>query len=118
MFVCRGPPPHVLEVTGDLDKEDRRVGGRGKTLGRGLRDGAAGSTSDRARRRFFAPQGSRGLDVVLACVEEGAILVEGVVLVACLSSRVGVATCSHMNVPLTASCRYEAVPNVLRNVLV
>jgi hypothetical protein len=28
------------------------------------------------------PQGNRGLDVVLACVEEGAILVEGVVLVA------------------------------------
>jgi hypothetical protein len=26
------------------------------------------------------PQSSRGLDVVLACVEEGAILVEGLVL--------------------------------------
>jgi hypothetical protein len=60
------------------------------------------------------PQGSRGLDVVLACVEEDAILIEGAVLVACVSSRVGVATCSHMNVPLPASCRYEAVPNVLR----
>jgi hypothetical protein len=43
------------------------------------------------------PQGSRGLDVVLACVEEGAILVEGVVLVARVSSRVGVATCAHKN---------------------
>jgi hypothetical protein len=57
------------------------------------------------------PQGSRGLDVVLACVEEGAMLVEGV------SGRVGLATCAHRNVPLPASCRYEAVPNVLRNVL-
>jgi hypothetical protein len=64
------------------------------------------------------PQGSRGLDVVLACVEEGAILVEGVVLVACVSSRVGVVTCAHTNVPLLAICRYEAVPNVMRNVLV
>jgi hypothetical protein len=64
------------------------------------------------------PQGSRGLDVVLAyCVEEGAILVEGVVLVACVSSRVRVATCAQRNVPLPASCRCEAVPNVLRNVL-
>ena len=63
------------------------------------------------------PQGSRGLDVVLACVGEGAILVEGVVLVACVLGRVGVATCAHMNVPLPARCRYEAVPNVLRNVL-
>jgi hypothetical protein len=64
------------------------------------------------------PKGSRGLDVVLACVEEGAILFQGVVLVACVSSRVGVATCAHMNVPLPASCRYEAGPSVLRNVLV
>jgi hypothetical protein len=58
------------------------------------------------------------LYVVLACVEEGAILVEGVVLVACVSGRVGVATCAHMNVPLPASCRYEAVPNVLCNLLI
>jgi hypothetical protein len=43
-----------------------------------------------------------GLDVVLACVEEGAILVEGVVLIACVSWRVGVATCAHWNVPLPA----------------
>jgi hypothetical protein len=40
------------------------------------------------------------------------------VLVACVSSRVGVATCAQTNVPLPASCRYEAVPNVLRIVLV
>jgi hypothetical protein len=53
----------------------------------------------------------------LALRKEGAILVEGVVLVACVSSRVGIATCAHMNVPLPASCRYEAVANVLRNVL-
>ena len=46
-YVCVSrSPSHALEVTGDLDKEDRRVGGRGKTLGRGLRDGAAGSTSE------------------------------------------------------------------------
>jgi hypothetical protein len=64
------------------------------------------------------PQGSRGLDVVLACVEEGVILVEGVVLVACVSVRVGVATCAQMNVPLPASCIYESVPNVLCNLLV
>jgi hypothetical protein len=51
------------------------------------------------------PQGSRGLDVVLACVQEGAILVEGVVLVACVSGRTGVATCAHMNMPLPASYR-------------
>jgi hypothetical protein len=63
------------------------------------------------------PQGSRGLDVVLACVEEGAILVEGVMRVACVSSRVGVATCAHRNVLLPASCRCGALSNVLRNVL-
>jgi hypothetical protein len=62
------------------------------------------------------PQGSRGLDVLIACVEEGAILVEGVVLVAFVSSRVGVATCAHKNVPLPASCRCGAVPNVVGNV--
>jgi hypothetical protein len=51
------------------------------------------------------PQGSRGLDVVLGCDEKGAILVEGVVLIACVSGRVGLATCAHMNVPLPASYR-------------
>jgi hypothetical protein len=51
------------------------------------------------------PQGSRGLDVVLACVEEGAILVKGVVLLARVSGRVGVATCAHRNVPPPASYR-------------
>jgi hypothetical protein len=76
------------------------------------------STRQRDAGANTPPQGSRGLDVVLACVEEGAILVEGVMLVACVSSRVGVATCAHMNVPLPASCRYEAVLNVLRNILV
>jgi hypothetical protein len=45
------------------------------------------------------------------------MLVEGVVLVVCVSGRVGVATCAHRNVPLPASCRYEAVPDVLRKVL-
>jgi hypothetical protein len=76
------------------------------------------STRQRDAGANTPPQGSRGLDVVLACIEEGAILVEDVVLVACVSCRVGVATCAHMNVPLPASYRYEAVPNVLRNVSV
>jgi hypothetical protein len=75
------------------------------------------STRQRDASANTPPQGSRGLDV-LACVEEGAILVEGVVLVACVSCQVGVATCAHWNVPLPASCRYEAVRNVMRNVLV
>jgi hypothetical protein len=64
------------------------------------------------------PQGSHGLDVGLACVEESAILVEGVGLVACVSGRVSVATCAHKNVPLPTSCQCEAVPNVLHNVLI
>jgi hypothetical protein len=33
MHVCLGPRPPALEVTGDLDKEDRRVGGCGGDLG-------------------------------------------------------------------------------------
>jgi hypothetical protein len=61
---------------------------------------------------------SRGFDVALACVEEGAMVVEGVVLVSRVEGRVGVATCAHMNVPLPASYRYEAAPNLMRNVLV
>jgi hypothetical protein len=64
------------------------------------------------------PQGSRGLGVILPCVEEDAIVVEGVVLVAFVSCRVGVATCAHKNAPVPASCRYEAVPNVMCNALV
>jgi hypothetical protein len=76
------------------------------------------STRQRDASANTPPQGSRGLDVALPCVEEGAILVEGVVLVACVSGRVGVATCAHWNVPLLASCRYEAVPNILRTALV
>jgi hypothetical protein len=35
------------------------------------------STRQRDTSAYPPPQGSRGLDVVLACVEEGAILVEG-----------------------------------------
>jgi hypothetical protein len=34
--VSRSPPPPALEVTGDLDKEDRRVGRRGNDLGAGF----------------------------------------------------------------------------------
>jgi hypothetical protein len=63
------------------------------------------STRQRDASANTPPQGNRGLDVVLACVKEGAILVEGVVLVARVSCRVGVATCAHMNVPLPASYR-------------
>jgi hypothetical protein len=55
---------------------------------------------------------------VLACVEEGTISLVGVVLVAHVSCRVGVATCAHMNVLVPASCRQVTVPNVLRNLLV
>jgi hypothetical protein len=76
------------------------------------------STRQRDACANTPPPGSRGLDVVLACVEEGAILIEGVVLASGVSSRVGVATCAHKNVPLSGSCRYETVPSVLRNVLV
>jgi hypothetical protein len=43
--------------------------------------------------------------VALACVNKGAILVEGVVLVACVSGRVGVATCAQRIVPLPATRR-------------
>jgi hypothetical protein len=39
-------------VTGDLDKEERRVGRSGNDLGAGLRDAAAGSTSDHVRMFF------------------------------------------------------------------
>jgi hypothetical protein len=48
------PPPPPFGVTGDLDKEERRVGGRGKDLGAGLRDAAAGSTSDQCKEGFSA----------------------------------------------------------------
>jgi hypothetical protein len=63
------------------------------------------------------PPSSRGIAVVLACVEGDNILVL-VVLVARVLGRVGVATNAHMNVPLPASCQLETIPNVLRNVLV
>jgi hypothetical protein len=63
------------------------------------------STRQRDASANTPPLGSRGLDVVLACVEEGAILVEGEVLVAYVSGWVGVATCAHTNVPLPASYR-------------
>jgi hypothetical protein len=76
------------------------------------------STRQRDASANTPPQGGRGLDVVLACVEEVAILVEGVVLVTCVSGWVGVVTCAHKNVSLPASCRYETDPNILRNVLV
>jgi hypothetical protein len=47
-------PPLALEVTRDLDKEDRRIGRRGNDLGgRGLRDAVVGSTSDHVRKVFF-----------------------------------------------------------------
>jgi hypothetical protein len=53
LCLCVGVPPHALEVTGDLDKEERRVGGRGNDLGEGLRDAAAELTSVNVRTVFF-----------------------------------------------------------------
>ena len=44
--------PHVLEVTGDLDKEDRRVGGRGYDLGAGF-TGCGGGIDERPREEGF-----------------------------------------------------------------
>jgi hypothetical protein len=52
-------------------------------------------------------QGSRGLAIVLACLEEVVILVVGVVLVARVSGRVGAATNAYMKVFLPASCRQK-----------
>jgi hypothetical protein len=74
------------------------------------------STMQRDASANTPPQGSRGLAVVLAYVDECASLVEVVVLVACVSCQLGLATCAHMHVPLPTSCRYETVPNILRNV--
>ena len=48
------PPPLVLEVTGDLDKDDRRVGGRGYDFGAGF-TGCGGGIDERPREEgFFA----------------------------------------------------------------
>jgi hypothetical protein len=49
--VSRSPPP-ALEVTGDLDKEDRRVGGRGYDLGTGFA-GCDGGIDERQRVEGF-----------------------------------------------------------------
>jgi hypothetical protein len=54
-YVCvsRFPPP-ALDVTGDLDKEDRRVGRRGNDLGGGL-TGCGGRIDEHPREEgFFA----------------------------------------------------------------
>jgi hypothetical protein len=53
------------------------------------------------------PQGSRGLAVVQVCLEEVVFLVVCVVMVARISSRVGVATYARINVELPASCRQK-----------
>jgi hypothetical protein len=45
-------PTPSLEVTGDLDKEERRAGRSNNDLGGGFEDAAAGSTSDYVRRSF------------------------------------------------------------------
>ena len=52
-YVCvsRSPPP-VLEMTGDLDKEDRRVGRRGNDLGAGL-TGCGGGIDERPYEEGF-----------------------------------------------------------------
>jgi hypothetical protein len=54
-FVCVSrPPPPALEVTGDLGKEDRRVGRRGNDLGAGP-TGCGGGIDERPRLKgFFA----------------------------------------------------------------
>jgi hypothetical protein len=54
-YVCvsRSPLP-ALEVTGDLDKEDRRVGRRGNDLGAGL-TGCGGGIDERPREEVFLP---------------------------------------------------------------
>jgi hypothetical protein len=60
------------------------------------------------------PQGSRGLAVVLACLEEVVILGVRDVLVARVSCQIGVATSAHGNrIYLSASCRQQVVPNML-----
>jgi hypothetical protein len=46
-------PPHVLEVTADLDKVERRVGRSGNDLGAGL-TGCDGGMDERPREGFFA----------------------------------------------------------------
>jgi hypothetical protein len=52
-YVCVSrPPPHALEVTGDLDKEDRRVCGRGYDLGTGF-TGCDGGIDERPREEGF-----------------------------------------------------------------
>jgi hypothetical protein len=50
--MCLGPPPPFLEVTGDLDKEDRRVGGRGYDLGAEF-TGCGGGIDERPREEGF-----------------------------------------------------------------
>ena len=52
-YVCvsRSSPP-VLEVPGDLDKEDRRAGRRGNDLGAGL-TGCGGGIDERPREEGF-----------------------------------------------------------------
>jgi hypothetical protein len=76
------------------------------------------STRQRDVSNNTPPQGSRSLAVVLACVEEDAMLAVGVVLVARVLDRLGLATCAHRNVMLLANCRKVTVPNVLHNILV
>jgi hypothetical protein len=52
--MCVSVPPPALEVTGDLDKEERRVCRRGNDLGAGL-TGCGGGIDERPREeRFFA----------------------------------------------------------------
>jgi hypothetical protein len=47
-------PPHALEVTGNLDKKDRRVGRRGNDLGAGL-TGLGGGIDEQPRAEVFLP---------------------------------------------------------------
>jgi hypothetical protein len=47
-------PPPALELTGDLDKEDRRVGRRGKNLGAGLTVCGGGIDKHPREEGFFS----------------------------------------------------------------
>jgi hypothetical protein len=51
MCMSRSPPP-ALEVTGDLDKEDHRVGKRGNGLGAGL-TGFSGGIDEQSREEVI-----------------------------------------------------------------
>jgi hypothetical protein len=54
VFLFVSVPPPALEMTGDLDGEERRIGSSGNNLRTRLRNVTAGSTSDYMMRRGFS----------------------------------------------------------------